>query len=685
MSRSPTLPPAAWLAAAAVGFVSLVIYVRTLAPSVHLVDSGELTLAAWCLGVAHPPGFPLYAILAHLATWIPVGSVAVRVNFASAIFGAAAAGAVSILVAEIVLQTSRSRPGAEVDAGRSRRKPSRRRTGDAAPPPWLPNWPLVTACVVAGLLLACARTMWAFATVAEVYTLNTLLIVAIAALLFRWRRAVLDPPAPRRDGPLYAAGLLTGLALGVHHVTVALTIPALVFVVAATCGRRFLAGRAARRTALCLVAGLSIYLYLPIAAARSPVLNWGNPRSPGALVRHVAGYQYSTSLSFSAEVATTELRRFLRYMGREFGPWWGSAGLVLAVIGYARAARVDRTAWWFLLLVPAVNLAYCVNYQIPEDKDAYHLPVVAALSVAAGLGAQATLEAARRAARRRAAAWALVALPIAAPAIAFASSLPYANRSRSYVADDYLANVLSTVPPSGMVLTRDWQFYGPYLYAREVEEVRRDAIVVDVNLLRRSWYFEYLERAYPQLLRGVPAEVAPFLEDLRGWERDPARYDRDAGLNRRINERFYRMILAFVSWQRARGAVHVTQEVALATDGADRELARALGSAYQYVPHHLTFELVTEPGFKVPPADRAIMRGIADRSLRFEPDGVVRQKIVPAYAGMLLHRARYLMAHGMAHGALEAVKRAAALDPAYPPTLALLQEIEAAAREARPR
>ena len=47
---------------------SLGVYSWTLAPTVTLIDSGELILAAYGVGVAHPPGFPLYLVLAHLAT-----------------------------------------------------------------------------------------------------------------------------------------------------------------------------------------------------------------------------------------------------------------------------------------------------------------------------------------------------------------------------------------------------------------------------------------------------------------------------------------------------------------------------------------------------------------------------------------------------------------------------------------
>jgi len=54
--------------AGAVFLVALVVYSWTLAPAVTLTDSGELIVAAYGLGVAHPPGTPLWVMLAHLAS-----------------------------------------------------------------------------------------------------------------------------------------------------------------------------------------------------------------------------------------------------------------------------------------------------------------------------------------------------------------------------------------------------------------------------------------------------------------------------------------------------------------------------------------------------------------------------------------------------------------------------------------
>ena len=94
------------ICAALVFSVSLLVYRWTLAPTVTLVDSGELIVAARFLGVAHPPGFPLYLILAHLFSLIPIGSIAFRINFASAFFAALASGLITLMTAEFVTSAS---------------------------------------------------------------------------------------------------------------------------------------------------------------------------------------------------------------------------------------------------------------------------------------------------------------------------------------------------------------------------------------------------------------------------------------------------------------------------------------------------------------------------------------------------------------------------------------------------
>src|SRR5437867_12522830 len=63
------LPPTAavhFLTATACGLVSFAVYLATLSPTVQGGDSGEFISVAYRLGIAHPPGFPLYTMLAKL-------------------------------------------------------------------------------------------------------------------------------------------------------------------------------------------------------------------------------------------------------------------------------------------------------------------------------------------------------------------------------------------------------------------------------------------------------------------------------------------------------------------------------------------------------------------------------------------------------------------------------------------
>src|SRR6516162_5939415 len=105
-SAKTTWCPPEWLCAGAVFLVALVVYSWTLAPTVTPTDSGELILAAYGLGVAHPPGVPLWIMLTHIASLVPVGNVAERINFSSAVFAALACAMLTLVVAELIITAS---------------------------------------------------------------------------------------------------------------------------------------------------------------------------------------------------------------------------------------------------------------------------------------------------------------------------------------------------------------------------------------------------------------------------------------------------------------------------------------------------------------------------------------------------------------------------------------------------
>src|ERR671919_2854716 len=366
ISRKQIRPFQAELLCASLVFVvALAVYSWTLAPTVTLTDSGELIVAAYGLGVAHPPGFPLWVVLAHLASLVPVGNVAARINFSSAVFAALACALLTLIVAELLVTAFC------FAAPRRRNKPVRRgvniessKAGDLF---------MFAPAVGAGLLMAFSRTLWSYATITEVYTLNALLVLLVFFLVVRWRRRIIETRTDSsaavvtHDTLIYGAAFVFGLAMGVHHVTVALTLPAVAVVVYRTEGLKFFTSRRLLYAALISIGALIlVYSYLPWAASRSPAMNWGNPRSLQEIWWHITGRQYRVFFSFSPATMGAQFVEFCRMVLRRFAFTWLPLPLFLAVAGLASAYRRDRTAFWFLLLIVLADLAYALSYEIAE-------------------------------------------------------------------------------------------------------------------------------------------------------------------------------------------------------------------------------------------------------------------------------------------------------------------------------
>lgn len=680
ISRKHIRPfPAELLCSGAVFVATLLLYSWTLAPTVTLTDSGELIVVARGLGVAHPPGFPLWIILAHLASLVPLGNVAVRINFASALFAALASAMLTLVVAELMITASYLIGPKRRGKGAQRGKKTPRSASGGKDEDSVVGRLLVLAPALgAGLVMGFSRTLWSYATIAEVYTLNTLLICVIFFLMLRWRRSIIAdrrhigapvesgrrPADTAHDVFLYAAALVFGLALGVHHVSVALILPALALIVYRTEGLRFFTSRRLVYAALISVAALvAIYAYLPFAAAHTPVINWGTPRSLQEIWWHVTGRQYRVFLSFTPKIMGEQSLEFFKLLLREFGLSWLPLPLVFAFGGFASVFKRDRTTFWFLLCVVIADLAYAFSYEIAEDKDAYYLPTFFAIAIAVGFGIRwlIQLTVAKPLLIRRAYLIAVIAVLLLL-AIEVTGNWPFNNRRHYFIAHDYVENLLSAIEPDGLLLTSEWQVASPMLYAQEVEHRRRDVKVVDINLLRRSWYFDYLKHAYPGLIERSRDKIDTFVANLKEWERDPQAFATSEALTRRITAAFEEMIRSIATNENRVGPVYITRDVLL-TDAAGRQLSSWITQNYQLVPQGLVFNLATDQTFHDLPDVRLQTRGLADGTLRFDKDDVVNLKVLPVYTTMLINRGRYLAAFNQHGRAVALFRQALALDP----------------------
>jgi tetratricopeptide (TPR) repeat protein len=247
-------------------------------------------------------------------------------------------------------------------------------------------------------------------------------------------------------------------------------------------------------------------------------------------------------------------------------------------------------------------------------------------------------------------------------ATAFAANWPFNNRKHYFIADDYVENLFSTIAPDGLLLTQDWQVVSPMFYAQEIEQRRRDVKVVDINLLRRSWYFDYLRHAHPGLMDRSRDKIDRYVELLKQWEGDPGSFARSQALTQRISIAFLEMIEAIVRNEIGVAPVYIANDV-LVADQTNSYLTRWIPQTYQLVPQGLVFNLATEQSFHDSSDPHFRMRGLADGTVRFADDDVVKLKVLPAYTRMLINRGRYLALFNQHERAIVAFKEALALDP----------------------
>ncbi len=178
------------LIAVGVFFAALLTYIRTLSPTVVFWDVGEFCAAAFSLQVPHPPGAPLFLLIAKIASLFPiVGDIAVRMHFMSA-FSAAAAVAFLYLVTVDLIELWRGVPTTMFD-----------------------KVVVYGSSVIGALSLAYSKTFWFNAVEAEVYGLSMFFVGLILWLGLRWyERAERDSG----DRYLLLIAYIVGLAVGVH-------------------------------------------------------------------------------------------------------------------------------------------------------------------------------------------------------------------------------------------------------------------------------------------------------------------------------------------------------------------------------------------------------------------------------------------------------------------------------------
>ena len=418
------------------------LYLIYLCPTLFSGDSPLLTVSAFALGPAHPPGYPLYVMLGKALSFIPAGSVAFKLNLLSALSGAAA----SVLVFKSV----------------------RMLTGDDA------------AALFAALLAAATPLAWAEATKAEVYTLNAALVMAIFYLGLKFLK---DAPDRRL---LLGMSFILGIGMGNHH-----TIGFMVFPLALAALLRARDMRTAFYCLLFFTAGTGIYVLSHIRSlkfiADEALFAYSDASTLKDFMVTFLREEYHPSTQLVAAPAHDPLSFFRGIYNVARYLLYGNMGIfsVLAVLCVPLLWR--RKAELAFVLVSFLSYAAVLSamvYASGEPRayslflvDPYMLPTLYIASAAAGCGLCFLI---RPITRRAPAIQPLLALAVVLLPLVFI--LPEALRtndlSRHYLADDASDNILESLPPRSIVIADSDSSYFPLAYKNFVEKKRDDVLLL---------------------------------------------------------------------------------------------------------------------------------------------------------------------------------------------------------------
>jgi 4-amino-4-deoxy-L-arabinose transferase-like glycosyltransferase len=417
----------------------LALYIASAYRDVMYWDVGEMDTVPYILGIAHPPGMPLYTLLgfafSHL---IPLGSVAFRMSLLSAIAVALACGVLAALV--------------------------RDETGDDA------------AALVAALLFACGTAVWAHATRAEPHALALLAFALIARHLLRWVRE-------GRARDWYILALAFGAGVAVHPV-IACTLPGILAAIVVRAYDELDYAVLLRGTAAALALVAVCYAYLPLRSGwidahhAEPLAslgitgaafwNYDDPSTAQGFAALVTGSDVAVDgVAFGATDAT--FVRGLIALAKLTATEWTLPGCALVAAGLVLFARrsTTRITLAALTLVPAA-LFGCA-FAAESDVQRYWLPWFLLCALAVGIACAS--------ARRFRAP--LLVLCAALSVVLVVQQREFFHQPFDRRARDEAAEILRATPPNAIVVAT-WVIAPPLAYDAYVEHAAAQrAIVAD--------------------------------------------------------------------------------------------------------------------------------------------------------------------------------------------------------------
>jgi tetratricopeptide (TPR) repeat protein len=423
--------------------ISFIVYLSTICPTVYLGDSGELTVAAFSLGIPHPSGYPLYALIGKLFCLIPIGSIGFRMNLMSVFFSL---GTVWIVYSIINKITSS-----------------------------------LISSVFGAFMLAFTPLFWLQTVSAEVYPLHTFFVALLISILIHWDE--------KRDLCYLALfAFIAGLSF-LNHLQTIMLAPSVLFFLIISDRKGFLNLKTFIILSVLFLLALTVYIYLPIRTQTGAAIHWGDPDNMKNFFDVISGKNHRSEYVFNMT--------FMEYMirGRDafmiiIKQFW-----VILLFGVWGFIKLPLMRWKiFYLGIIIFDFFYTVFLNtVYIEITSFNLPTLIVIAILAGAGVSDLLKRCRgiffksntRLYRISNIACCLV------PVIFLASNYNICDQSRNYNGYEHALNIFRTINNGGIVIVGGDNNLFPITYARIVERMREDVILYDrYNLFFKMPYMD---------------------------------------------------------------------------------------------------------------------------------------------------------------------------------------------------
>lgn len=457
----------------------LAVYLWSMPKTVVLEDDGYFILAAYFGGYAHPPGYPLYSLLGHFATMVPIGSVASRVHGLSAVIGAVTCVCLWFFVRQL-FGFIYSKQAASTYF----------------------QFSVESLGLLVALCFGFSEVFWSQAIIAEVYSLSVLLFLILCCLVLELKKT------GQNNYLLGLCGFIVGLSLSNHWPLFVLSSP-LLFAFLWPDRKRFF-----RYFIIALPftgLGLLPYAWMIYRSFVIPELNFGGPFSSLAEFWRFVSREDFANVDTSPSADWHDKLGFLLFVFKETARQFSLPLAALVAIGFIQQWRRLPLNISIGLLLGFLGNTLFLILLLDFDYDLFHqntfrvYPVIAyaICAIWLGLGVNVLVEKICRSSGKYNQKWHFVSVIILLTGTVFATNVPKNYRADDTWAEDYAKAMLIGLDKNAVLFANADTVNGPVGYLNLVEGFREDVTLQSGFSINISDKLVRLYRYKGEVLHGL--------------------------------------------------------------------------------------------------------------------------------------------------------------------------------------